>query len=300
MKNTMGFMSYICGLKDSPDKWISTCACFLEMSYDFLQFAEAYRLGDAAAIEYGYNKHLDVFQCNGQNKYVDICFAQNETDYLDSHYSMLQELRLNRCVRRYIDKRFFAQDEFLEHGNHFFSEFATPKKSVAAFENNSNYVGLGMKSRVFSDMWYSTTWKKDKEPSYRKNVAPCMTPEKRLCYQIFVQLNTHVVDANRVKFTNYQDLCWQREREVGCVLFGCCVLFCSCRSGDNAVIIVFTDVDASDDSLFAPPPERNVVSRSLTNIFQLVNTKKNPNMPSLRATLPRSCIAVMIQQSNPA
>ena len=82
----------------------------------------------------------------------------------------------------------------------FTPQFTTPN-SLAAFEDQSNYVGLGIKSRVFCDMWFSTKWDVNKVHTYRKNVAPCMTPEKCLYYQIFVKLNTHVADPNWIKFT---------------------------------------------------------------------------------------------------
>ena len=35
------FMEFLVKLKSSNDKWISTCANFLEVSYEFLEFVEA-------------------------------------------------------------------------------------------------------------------------------------------------------------------------------------------------------------------------------------------------------------------
>ena len=43
--------------QSNNDMWISTCVNFLETSSDFLGFVTAYRIGDAVAIEYGYQKH---------------------------------------------------------------------------------------------------------------------------------------------------------------------------------------------------------------------------------------------------
>ena len=57
---TMEFMEFLEKLKGSDDKWIATCANFLEMSCDFLEFVNAYRLGDTVCIEYGYQKHASV------------------------------------------------------------------------------------------------------------------------------------------------------------------------------------------------------------------------------------------------
>ena len=221
MKITRGFMSYLRELKSSDDKWISTCAHFLVMSYDYLEFVKAYRLSDAIAIEFGYQKHAPVWQFLGQNKYVDVFFEQNEMMYRDNPFSTLQELRMNRCVRRRpgsSGKRAVAQDEFLENGNRFFSEFSTPH-SLAAFEEQSNYVGLALKSKVFCDMWFNTRWS-EAEKTYRKNVAPCMLPEKQLLYEVFKLLRTHIADKTRIKFTKTwvssvsNDLTTKLRREV--------------------------------------------------------------------------------------
>ena len=98
--------------------------------HDFLEFVTAYRVGDAISIEYGYDKHSPVFNILGQNKYVDIDFGQKEELYRDFPFSRLQEVRINRVVRRYngaTGKRCSGQDEFLEHGNRNFSEFPMPK-----------------------------------------------------------------------------------------------------------------------------------------------------------------------------
>ena len=106
------------------------CSQFIEMSYDFLRFVDGYRMGDSIAIEVGYNKQVPVWQALGQNKYVDITHSQNETLYWDSTYSILQEIRGTRTVRRYhgkTGKRRVAHDEFLEHGNRFFSVTGSSK-----------------------------------------------------------------------------------------------------------------------------------------------------------------------------
>ena len=64
--------SFLKGLKSSNDKWIATCANFLEMSYNFMEFRRAFRIGDAISIEYRYKKHSPVWECLKQHKYIDI------------------------------------------------------------------------------------------------------------------------------------------------------------------------------------------------------------------------------------
>ena len=195
-------MEYLKSQQQSEDKWISTCANFLEMSYDFFEFIEAYRVGDSITVEYGYQKQSSVWLVLGQHKYVDIFYSQQEVLYRDNVFSRLQELRMNRFVRRYhsdTGKRCVAHDEFLEHGNRFFSEFPMPK-SLLSFAFQSNYVGIGLMCKRFTDLWFSTLFKGDVERDYNGNIASMMTPERRLVFQIFCLLNTHLVDAARNSF----------------------------------------------------------------------------------------------------
>ena len=196
------FMQFLVDLKSSNDKWISTCAHFLEMSYDFLEFAEAYRIGDSISIEFGYQKHAPVWQAVGQHKYVEIFYGQQESLYRDIAYSRLQEIRINRVVRRYhanTGKRCVAHDEFLEHGNRFFSNFPVPK-TLISFAFQSNYVGIGLMCKRHTDLWCSASWKGGVPHNYKPHVKPIMTPEKRLLYQVFAKLSTHIADNARVNF----------------------------------------------------------------------------------------------------
>jgi len=127
---TIEFMEFLEKLKGSDDKWIATCAKFLKISCNFLEFVNAYRLGDAVCVEYGYQKYASVWEALGQSKYVKIFYSQQETLYRDFPFSRLQEMRLNRFVCRHhgsTGKRCVAQDEFLEHGNRFYSAFPIPK-----------------------------------------------------------------------------------------------------------------------------------------------------------------------------
>ena len=93
-------------------------------------------------------------------------------------------------------KRCVAHDEFVEHANRFFSEFAPPK-SLKSFVEQSLYVGLGLVCRAFTDTWYTTAFKEKKQGNYTRSVAPCMTPEKKLLYEALKLLQTHRVDKTR-------------------------------------------------------------------------------------------------------
>ena len=78
-------------------------------------------------------------------------------------------------MRRCAGKNCVAQDEFLEHGNRFFSEFPIPR-SLKGFANQSVYVGVGLQLNEMSDMWYTTQFKEDTDASYKKSVPLWMTP----------------------------------------------------------------------------------------------------------------------------
>ena len=119
------FVLHLREMRSSPDKWLTTCCNFLEMSTNLLSFVDSCHLGDAVGIECGYVKHLPVWLFGGQNNYVQITYGQIEACYRDHPFSRLQELRINRVVRRYHDnslKSCVPQDLFLEHGNNFFFE----------------------------------------------------------------------------------------------------------------------------------------------------------------------------------
>ena len=188
------FKVWLRGRKQSSDKWVSTCANFLEMAHDFLEFVNAYRLGDAVAIELGYQHHAPRAQQLGQNKYVGIWLGQQEVLFRNNPYSRLQEWRMNRVVRRYdgsTGKRCAAIDEHLKHGNGFFSNFPMPR-SLIGFVEQSVYVGFGLMCRAFTDRWYTTAPNTDKACDYQKTVPPTMTPEKKAIYKMFHLLETHI------------------------------------------------------------------------------------------------------------
>ena len=76
MSLSLEFMVFLRGLKVSEEQWISTCANFLKMSFNFLDFVTAFRVGDSISIEYGYQKHLPVWEILKQNKYVEVMYGQ--------------------------------------------------------------------------------------------------------------------------------------------------------------------------------------------------------------------------------
>ena len=171
------FMGFLEKLKSSEDKLISTCGHFLEMSYDFLEFVEAYRIGDSVSIEFGYQKYAPVWQLVGQNKYVEIFYAQQGSLYQGIPSSHLQEIRINHVVSRYhVDtgKRCLAHDEFLEHGNHFFSNFPVPE-TLIAFAFQSNYVVIGLMYKRHTDLWCTTKGKGNVSHNYMTHVS-CFMP----------------------------------------------------------------------------------------------------------------------------
>ena len=74
-------------------------------------------------------------------------------------------------------------------------------KSLVGFANQSQYIGVGMMSKQFSDKWYTTKFKsEDVTADYTSTVKPCMTLEKKFVYQVFALLKTHVSDPSRQSF----------------------------------------------------------------------------------------------------
>jgi len=114
--NKHELQDFLSGLKKSNDKWIATCGVFLKLAKHFLELVNAYRIGDAIAIEYGHAKYSTVWGALGQNKYVEIVLGQQETLYHKFPFSRLQELRINCVVRHHrgaTGKRCIAHDDFL-------------------------------------------------------------------------------------------------------------------------------------------------------------------------------------------
>ena len=100
---------------------------------------------------------------------------------------------MNRFARRChgnTGKRCVCQDEFLEHGNRFFSDFPMPR-TLESFAQQSLYVGPGLRCRKFCDTWYTTKFNGNVAADYTATVEPVMTPEKKLVYEVFRLLNTH-------------------------------------------------------------------------------------------------------------
>ena len=199
---TTEFMEYLDELRTSDDAWISSCANFLSISFDFIEFETAFRVGDSISLEAGYQRHVPIWIVLGQHKYEEIFYSQQECLYRDNPFSRLQELRINRVVRRYagiLGKRCVAHDEFLENGNHFFSQFSLPS-SLRGFEQQSWMVGIGLMCKRFTNRWYSSGTNTTAMNSYKPSVASKMLPEMKLIYQVFGLLNTHIILLERTKF----------------------------------------------------------------------------------------------------
>ena len=61
-------------LKESNNKWMATCG--VKLTHNFLSFVEAYPIGNAVCIEYGYQKHAPMWSILDQNKYMEAFFTQ--------------------------------------------------------------------------------------------------------------------------------------------------------------------------------------------------------------------------------
>ena len=81
-----------------------------------------------------------------------------------------------------------------------FSDFPMPK-SLEGFANQSLNVGVGLMSKGYTNIWYSTKFKHNDTADCTRTVVLCMTPEKKLVYQIFHLLGTHEVNPERTNFT---------------------------------------------------------------------------------------------------
>jgi hypothetical protein len=71
-------------LKDSTDKWISTCAVFWEMAHQLLEFINTYQVGGTLAFEMGYRMHLPRAKVMNQKKYVNIILQHTTVFYRDN------------------------------------------------------------------------------------------------------------------------------------------------------------------------------------------------------------------------
>ena len=73
--------------------------------------------------------------------------------------------------------------------------------------------------RKFNDIWYTTKFKGYTVADYQENVAPVMTPEKKLLYQVFCVLETHCEKGRCQPSTEYvlsakKDLSIDLKRQV--------------------------------------------------------------------------------------
>ena len=80
------FVLHLREMRSSPDKWLTTCCNFLEMSTNLLSFVDSCRVGGVVGIECVYVKHLLVWLLDGQNKYVQITYGQIDACYRDHSF----------------------------------------------------------------------------------------------------------------------------------------------------------------------------------------------------------------------
>ena len=74
--------------------------------------------------------------------------------------------------------------------------------SLTGFAHQSLYVGVGPLSKQFDNRGYTTRFKSEDEvPDYHSTVKPSVAPERKLIYQAFALLNTHVLDEKRTEFS---------------------------------------------------------------------------------------------------
>mmetsp|Transcript_8791 Transcript_8791/g.15293 ORF Transcript_8791/g.15293 Transcript_8791/m.15293 type:complete len:254 (+) Transcript_8791:854-1615(+) len=94
-------------------------------------------------------------------------------------------------------------------------------KSLVGFASQSQYVGVGLQCKQFTNKWYTTRFKEEDEvPDYSSTVKPSMTPEKKLIYQVFVLLGVHEENVTRTEFglkyivNNTKDITVELKRAV--------------------------------------------------------------------------------------
>ena len=73
-------------------------------------------------------------------------------------------------------------------------------KSLIAFAFQSNYVGVGLMCKRFCDLWFNSRFHGDAERDYNDHIESMMTPERKLVFQIFCLLKTHLFDVARNSF----------------------------------------------------------------------------------------------------
>ena len=117
------------------------------MSKDFFTFIRSYRTGDSIGVEIGYQNFVTVFRINGQHRYLERHWRQQEELLEDNLFMILEEWRRNRQVNPYpghLGKNMVTSDEMLELANRFLSQF--PKmRSRASFAKQANQIGVAKK-----------------------------------------------------------------------------------------------------------------------------------------------------------
>jgi hypothetical protein len=148
------FKAWLKALIVQDDQWLALNASFVLMSNDFLRFVKSYRGGDSIAIEQGYRIFCPIWRLNGQHRYYQRHWTQQEVLFGRAPFYVLQIIRRSRTTCRYANtkKGHLAKDECVEIGNLFLSKLPTPK-DVANFAEKSVFVGPGRRCTLFTRMW---------------------------------------------------------------------------------------------------------------------------------------------------
>lgn len=139
----------------------------------------------------GYQAFVVIWRVNGQYRYEERHWRQQEEMFLLHPYHTLEWSRRNCTVNPYhgsLGKNHIAYDEALELANRFFAQF--PKvRDRDAFARQGNYIGLAkMCKRFLVDL---LKMREDTEQVvYRTGSKPECTLERTMIYEMFVKLET--------------------------------------------------------------------------------------------------------------
>ena len=194
------FGQYLRELHSSTDGWLRACSFFIRTSKDCFTFIRSYCTGDSIGVEIGYQGFAPFFRVNGQYRYLERHWRQQEEMLELNAFTKLEGLRRNRQVNHYhgsCNKNMITIDEMLELANRFLSQF--PKmRSRASFAKQANQVGSEKMCKIFIVMLSGLATQVDVTTTYRSGTAPKTIPEKKLIYELFSVAGTATHQINRM------------------------------------------------------------------------------------------------------
>jgi len=197
-KFTIEFMSYLEEIAEGEDEWRRACALFVLMVFDFQKFVEGYRGEDAIIVEVGYRDFAPIWLELNQKKYFERFCHQVDTLYADFPLSRLQELRINRFVRRYaaeLGKQAVAMDEEIELWHCDLSFHGMPKSLDGLIAIGAD-LGLGRRCKQFTDRFFSISGIKEAVVN-RRGVEQSMIPEMMLIWEALTKTETEKEKMDR-------------------------------------------------------------------------------------------------------